>query len=1223
MASSNVTSLPHLLSSVQYHFTKRYTSKQSDGLSTALEQYLVLHQFDEWIDIASDLNEPYEHCCCKTALFNHLNITDIKEKGNVYKYLQHSIRTNPLTEIYANILTIFAARINTKVAHHILDAFKDIIHQKQWMHIADLMADTVKVEQSVIIDYIKRQTSANHHMVSTELQAIIMGQRHTLKRKPVHKRYTNKTHHFIDQLLSKMHSAFIHIFGDTIGDKIVDIFRDHIEEEEFDTIDCIKEDLEDVSNSALFDALFTRIHCLMSDESNYKQIIAQRINNITADLLGERRRFNIQNFVFTCPSMYSNDDVKENQSLLRHSRSVVIAQAVEQINDFPIIWWLVDAFSRDRVNEHKITSSHGPYTNGITLDHWWNDHSYCQFMEQRNSRLAIHMKGAVAEYIKRTLPSLHFRPFIYRSIPIMHDSLNDFVRYTLSFHTFMHQISTLMGCASDRYPCAPVQFTIMIVPRALQTTCYTNASPLNLFEQRNEIIRDPVLLRIQNHDCVQDVVQRDLCKQLLSIWNDEKRGWFKKRHQQYMCVIDRRSGNDTLHFMLSKKEHSSVSELQSNQFGMVDGTIHFCISYYLLAQNRAKSYVYFNYGGHKFDLSDMEWLWPRFFHKNNDTPQGISATIVKEIKACKMDCRLRDDDFDEFLKQNRDLTSTKSAHERSQVNRISQSIANHCLSMAINPKNIESLIMDYMHHHANNTTLPEIIEDLNHPNGKILNEIFDVIRDRLIDEHSIPMIKTNIQYDIQTMMTGRSGGGSDPKYFMITQFDLNVTPSEVDQAAKTMYTHCPIIFTHAESGEMAQDKCLCKAKAIDIKNGVPLTLWLLDMFCRDRIQRFKDNMLTPKYTIRDWWYNHNGFTRWIMRNYPNVHDEIRQALCCLVKRALPYLNLNASIGPVINDSLSDYVRYTLASHAMIQCIISNELNEVFPIQFDFWIIPQTVKAQRFHVPYDDDDETQNEDKDIIHSMSKVGQSSAIPQNSFWNLESYLKTSGYQRGKDYFMATPSNKETFIQLRHQLYTMWKNASGDKYRFRRYIFVIDRRNPINLQKQNMSYIEPNISAKPWNDTIYLIIPKERFMRHNKSHPKCDPSVNVAADTITKKFYELNECMLGESKKYLIPYAFNKGDGGTLNILDSVNGYKFALSYHLYQTNNCKCYWYIHGGGQYFELSDMQCLWPKFFSQINGKDQQIDSGLLALLKLHHNSQLQRLPNPKFYEFVKQTNHL
>eukprot|EP00483_Globobulimina_turgida_P012825 UN12849 len=147
---------------------------------------------------------------------------------------------------------------------------------------------------------------------------------------------------------------------------------------------------------------------------------------------------------------------------------------------------------------------------------------------------------------------------------------------------------------------------------------------------------------------------------------------------------------------------------------------------------------------------------------------------------------------------------------------------------------------------------------------------------------------------------------------------------------------------------------------------------------------------------------------------------------------------------------------------------------------------------------------------------------------------------------------------MPLKHKITKLWRENIGWEYkRYTRVIFIVDRRNPKHLANHEM--FDDTNKEQTWPDTMYLICPKS----YNKipSHYE----------------YKLNECFAINTKEYLLPIADEVDFGG----LDSGNGYKFVVSYHVHFKDNVKLYWYLNSAVQRFFIHDIAWLWPRFFNR------------------------------------------
>merc|ERR1712154_100633 len=142
-------------------------------------------------------------------------------------------------------------------------------------------------------------------------------------------------------------------------------------------------------------------------------------------------------------------------------------------------------------------------------------------------------------------------------------------------------------------------------------------------------------------------------------------------------------------------------------------------------------------------------------------------------------------------------------------------------------------------------------------------------------------------------------------------------------------------------------------------------------------------------------------------------------------------------------------------------------------------------------------------------------------------------------------------------------------------------------------------------WKDKLYLIIPNQ----HNEIAKEYD---NV-----------LNETFIENTKEYLFPVPGMKVNGirQDLKGLEDANGYKFMVSYHLYNKNKAKMYWYYGAGVTRFFMKDIEWLWPRYFNaDKNGYFQTLSDRSMGLLKTTINDLALR--DSQFDDFQKQFNN-
>ncbi len=96
-------------------------------------------------------------------------------------------------------------------------------------------------------------------------------------------------------------------------------------------------------------------------------------------------------------------------------------------------------------NNSNITND--KYCNGYSIIDWWNDNLFTQYISDNYPTISNHLKMACQTLCKRTLPSLNFNETFAH---IICDSLNAFVKYTITFHDIIHKIIKSMSLAGHK-----------------------------------------------------------------------------------------------------------------------------------------------------------------------------------------------------------------------------------------------------------------------------------------------------------------------------------------------------------------------------------------------------------------------------------------------------------------------------------------------------------------------------------------------------------------------------------------------------------------------------------------------------------------------------------------------------------------------------------------------------------------------------------------------------
>ncbi len=86
-AANDVKSLQKNITSI---FAEKYKEK-SKTLGQELIDYFRCHKLNKWQDIKDDINNGYDNCFCKGAMFKHLNIKNINQKHSEYLNLKKAL----------------------------------------------------------------------------------------------------------------------------------------------------------------------------------------------------------------------------------------------------------------------------------------------------------------------------------------------------------------------------------------------------------------------------------------------------------------------------------------------------------------------------------------------------------------------------------------------------------------------------------------------------------------------------------------------------------------------------------------------------------------------------------------------------------------------------------------------------------------------------------------------------------------------------------------------------------------------------------------------------------------------------------------------------------------------------------------------------------------------------------------------------------------------------
>lgn len=176
--------------------------------------------------------------------------------------------------------------------------------------------------------------------------------------------------------------------------------------------------------------------------------------------------------------------------------------------------------------------------------------------------------------------------------------------------------------------------------------------------------------------------------------------------------------------------------------------------------------------------------------------------------------------------------------------------------------------------------------------------------------------------------------------------------------------------------------------------------------------------------------------------------------------------------------------------------------------------------------------------------------------------------------------------FAALRRSLPKLAKNHG------RRYIFILDRRNPQSRHSPNYQLN----GQKSWNDTLHIWCPSDL------------PS---SSDLFPEGLIERTMgCMLPLGRRKRI---------GAKHLC---NGHMFATSYHLFEADKVKTYFMNNGHGQRFTQYEYQYYWPRLFMKVDGKfqDDRYTENMLIDHRRDFDKYFERSDDREHFLFKKYT---
>eukprot|EP01084_Bolivina_argentea_P074941 135911_1 len=278
------------------------------------------------------------------------------------------------------------------------------------------------------------------------------------------------------------------------------------------------------------------------------------------------------------------------------------------------------------------------------------------------------------------------------------------------------------------------------------------------------------------------------------------------------------------------------------------------------------------------------------------------------------------------------------------------------------------------------------------------------------------MAEKHVEHGLNTLLTKKP---KQNNYFTIT----NLLNDNVLQNSKMNQSKAKQLINEVFAKCIDIDiKALHSVKTIDLICGYSLLSYLIEMYLKDRGD-IESTLGTHanNYNIVSW-FNDNLYCKYLIQTIPYYANKIKNAMVSLSKHILNPLRF-IKIQSIIYDSFNDIIKYIIIIYQFIQSVIDVELDQIFPLHFDFLIIPRQINNATISV----------------------------------SLQELLSYSTYEEDIDYYVED-IYMDTTQQLLMQFRRIWiEKAEGDKYSHQRYIWVISRNHK-------------------GNDQIYLFILKDK---------------------------------------------------------------------------------------------------------------------------------------------------
>eukprot|EP01084_Bolivina_argentea_P166991 289898_1 len=298
-----------------------------------------------------------------------------------------------------------------------------------------------------------------------------------------------------NQIYSDIIKVFSIYYNQNISQRISQLFQHNIEEEQFQDIETINEDIQDINDpneSMILSDILIKITEEFKDTEIDSNIITSGIQQIcvgkTKQLIEEMKEHKnkLPDFIFRAGNdkediakriaqkmqIIYTDPLASNNT---PDNTMIKCKAMDLQNNYAIFLSMLDAFSRDKIKRYKINPE-----KEFEIKTWWNDKNNYLARKIEQDLLATKLDISMYEIalktlVKRSINEMELNP---KTHSIIYDSLYVFAKYTIEFQEFClaqfiqnefeYESKMDKVCYFEKIYSVPIHVDLWIIPKGVK-----------------------------------------------------------------------------------------------------------------------------------------------------------------------------------------------------------------------------------------------------------------------------------------------------------------------------------------------------------------------------------------------------------------------------------------------------------------------------------------------------------------------------------------------------------------------------------------------------------------------------------------------------------------------------------------------------------------------------------------------------------------------------------